>query len=105
MAVLAIDTISHLPVTSKGNRCVLTAICLHTSYVFMIPMKENSAENVVQAYLSGILANKEEVKQCLVATVQNLKTKFSMKHWINWELKDYSSTHFIQRKCKSGKCP
>ena len=58
MAVLEIDTLGHLPVTSKGNRWALTAICLHTSYVFTFLMKEKSAENVVQAYLSGILVHK-----------------------------------------------
>ena len=39
MAVLAMDTIGHLLITSKGNGQALTAICLHTSYVF--------AENIV----------------------------------------------------------
>ena len=60
MAVLAIDTIGHLPVTSKGNRWALTAICLQKSYVFMIFVKERSAKNVVQGYFSGILAHKGE---------------------------------------------
>ena len=60
MAVLAIGTIDHLKVMSKGNRLALTVVCLHTSYLFTVPMKEKSAENVNQAYLSGILANKGE---------------------------------------------
>ena len=38
MAVVALDTIGYLPLTSKGNRWALTAICLHTSYVFAIVM-------------------------------------------------------------------
>ena len=59
MADLAIHTIGHLPVMSKGNRWVLTAICLHPSYMFAVPMKEKSAENVIQASLSGILARKD----------------------------------------------
>ena len=33
------------------------AICMHTSYVFAIPVKEKLAENVVQTYLSGIFAH------------------------------------------------
>ena len=36
----------------------LTAICLPTSYMFAILMKEKSAEDGVQANLSGILAHK-----------------------------------------------
>ena len=58
MAVLEMDTIGYLPVTSKGNRWALTAICLHTSYKSAVMIKENFAENVVQTYLSGILAHK-----------------------------------------------
>ena len=41
MEVLAIDTIGHLPITSKGARWALTVIFLHMSYVFAILMKEN----------------------------------------------------------------
>ena len=44
MAVLAMDTVGHLPVTSKGNRWVLTAICLHASYLFTVPNEGKSAE-------------------------------------------------------------
>ena len=61
MVVLAIDTIGHSPIISKGNILALIALCLHTSYVFTIPMKEKSSENVVQAYLSGLLLTKVEV--------------------------------------------
>ena len=58
VAVLAIDTIGHLPVMSKGNRWALTTICLHTLHIFTVPGKEMSAENIIQAYLSGTLAPK-----------------------------------------------
>ena len=52
------NTYNRSPMTFKGNRWALTAICLHTPYVFAIPMMEKSAENVIQDYLSGILAHK-----------------------------------------------
>ena len=57
MALLAMDTIGGPPVTSRGHIWVLTTICMDTSYVFAILMKERSAENV-QAYPSGILTHK-----------------------------------------------
>ena len=57
MAVLAMDAIGNLPITSKGKRLALTVICLHMSYVFTGPMKDKSAEKVVQVYLSGILVH------------------------------------------------
>ena len=44
IALLAVDTIGHLSVTSKGNRWALTAICLHTLYAFTVPVKEKSAK-------------------------------------------------------------
>ena len=58
VAVLRMDTIAHLPITSKGNRWALTAIYLHTSDMFTILIKEKSSEIVVQAYLPGIPAHK-----------------------------------------------
>ena len=43
MAVLAMDTIGHLPVTSRGHLWAITAIYMHMSCVFAIPMKEKAA--------------------------------------------------------------
>ena len=60
MAVLAMDAIGHQPVPSKGNRWDLTAICLHTSYMFADSIMEKSAETIEQAYLSAILDHKGE---------------------------------------------
>ena len=58
VAVLAMDTIGHIPVISRGHRWALTAMCIQMSYVFATLMKERSAENAVQVYLSGILTHK-----------------------------------------------
>ena len=58
MAAWAMDTIDHLPVTSRGHHRALKATGMHTSYVFAITMKEKSAENVEQAYLSGLFTQK-----------------------------------------------
>ena len=58
MTVLAMDTIGCLSISSNGNRWALMATCLPTSYVFTVPMKEKSAENIVQAYLSNIITHK-----------------------------------------------
>ena len=65
MAVLAMATIGHLPITFNSNRWALMAICLHSSYIFTGPMKEKLAENRVQAYLAGILTNKGGSKAIL----------------------------------------
>ena len=100
MAVSAIDTIGHLAIMSSGNRWALKKMCLHASYVFAIPMKEKSAENVVQPYLSGILAHKGR----RVAILSNNGTEF--KNGILNEacsqlgIKIFSPTHFIQKEMK-----
>ena len=48
-------TIGHLPVTIRGHWWVLTTKFRHTLYVFAIPMKERSTDNVMQVYLLGLL--------------------------------------------------
>ena len=56
MAILAMDTIGRLPVTPKGHHYALTAICLHMSFILVIPLKEKSVQHIVHTYLTGILA-------------------------------------------------
>ena len=56
IAILAMDTIGRLPATLKGHHDALTAIWLHMSFIFAIPLKEKSAHHIVYAYLTGILA-------------------------------------------------
>ena len=75
MAVLAIYNVCYLPVMSKGNRWALKAFCLHISYMFMILMRTKLGENVVPAYLSGILFHKGES----VAILSNNSTEFKNK--------------------------
>ena len=75
MALLAIYTIGLLLITSEGKRWAMTAICLHTPYMFMIPLKVKSTERVIQAYLSGILAN--TIRS--VAILSDVGTEFKNK--------------------------
>ena len=81
LAVLAIDTIGHFPIMSKGNRLALTAICLHTSYMSMIPMKEKPAENVIHACLSCILAHKGRSLAILSNNGMEFKNKILNEPW------------------------
>ena len=43
------------PPSSKGNRYVLTAICMLTGYTFCIPIKNKSAEEIVTAWRNHII--------------------------------------------------
>ena len=105
MAVLAMDTIGHLPITSKGNRQALTAICLHTSDVFIIPMKEKFAANVVQAYLSGILAHKGGSVAILSNNGTEFKNKMLNKVCHQLGIKSYLLTHFTLKVMQRWKTP
>ena len=42
------------PPTSKGKRYALTVICMLTGYVFCIPLKTKTAEEVLQAYIDHV---------------------------------------------------
>ena len=43
----------HLP-SQQGHRYALTIICMHTSYVFCVPLKTKTAKEIVQAYLCQV---------------------------------------------------
>ena len=55
MEFKAMDLIDEFhPASSKGNRYMLTAICMLAGFAFFIPLKNKSAEEVVKAYLNHI---------------------------------------------------
>ena len=104
MTVLAIESIGHLPITSKGNRWALKAICLHTSDVFAILMKEKLVENIVQAYLSSILAHKCGSVAILSANETEFKNKVLNEACNQLVIKRLFSNPFPPQatwKCKS----
>ena len=75
MVVIVMDTIGHIPVTFNGNSVALTAICLYTSFIFAVPMKEISTTNEVQTYLFNIFIHKGGS----VATLNDNGTEFKNK--------------------------
>ena len=77
MALLAMDTMGHLPVTFREHQWALTATSMHPSYVFTISMNKKSAENVLQAYLSNIFDHKGGS----VAILSNNCTEFKNTQW------------------------
>ena len=55
MKFISMDLIGEFhPPSSKGNRYALTVICMHTGFVFYIPLKTKSAEDVGQAYIDKV---------------------------------------------------
>ena len=55
MQFISMDLIGEFhPPTAKKNRYALTVICMLTGYVFCIPLKTKTAEEVIQAYIDNI---------------------------------------------------
>ena len=55
MQFISMDLIGEFhPPTSKKNRYALTVICMLTGYVFCVPLKTKTAEEVIQAYIDNV---------------------------------------------------
>ena len=54
MSFIGIDLVGPYRETEKGNQYSLTVICMLTNYVFMIPIRSKSTEEVNKAYLTGV---------------------------------------------------
>ena len=55
MQFISMDLVGEFhPPSRQGHRYALTVICMHTSYVFCIPLKTKTAEEVVQAYMRHV---------------------------------------------------
>ena len=55
MEFMSMDLVDEFhPPSTKGNRYVLTAICMLTGYTFCIPIKNKSAEEIVTAWRNHI---------------------------------------------------
>ena len=57
MQFISMDLIGEFhPPTSKGKKYALTVICILTGYVFCIPLKTKTSEEVLQAYVDNVYA-------------------------------------------------
>ena len=45
------------PLTSRGHRYALTAVCMLTGFTWCVPLKTKTAEEVVKAYMDHIYSN------------------------------------------------
>ena len=63
------------PPSSKGNRYALTVICMHTGFVFCIPLKTKSAEDVVQAYIDRVYSQFRGSEKVLTDNRTEFKNK------------------------------
>ena len=57
MKFISMDLIGEFhPPSSKGNRYALTVICMQTGFIFCIPLKTKSVEDVIQAYIDRVFS-------------------------------------------------
>ena len=54
MEFISMDLVSRLSRTSSGHEYALTVICMLTGYVFCIPLKTKTAEEIVDKYLAHV---------------------------------------------------
>ena len=55
MQFISMDLIGEFhPPTSKGKQYALTVICMLTGYVFCVPLKTKTAEEILQAYIDNV---------------------------------------------------
>ena len=55
MQFISMDLIEEFhPPLRQGHRYALTVICMHTSYMFCIPLKKKIAQEVLQAYITHV---------------------------------------------------
>ena len=77
MQFISMDLIGEFyPPTAKKNRYALTVICMLTGYVFCIPLKTKTAEEVIQAYIDKIYSKFGGSMKILSDNGTEFKNKF-----------------------------
>ena len=60
MQFISMDLIGEFhPPTNRNHRCALIVICMLIGYVFCIPLKTKTAEEVIQAYIDNVYSKFE----------------------------------------------
>ena len=85
MQFISMDLIGefHPPTTNK-NRYALTVICMLMAYVFCVPLKTKTAEEVIQAYIDNIYSKYGESMKILSDNGTKFKNKIF--EWVAKEL-------------------
>ena len=76
MTFISMDLIGEFhPSSSKGNRYTLTVICMHTGYVFCIPLKTKSIGDIVKAYIDKVCCQFGGIQKVLTDNGTEFKDK------------------------------
>ena len=80
MQFISMDLIGEFhPPTSKKHKYALTVICMLTGYVFCVPLKTKTAEEVIQAYIDNVYAKFGGSLKILSDNGTEFKTSFLSK--------------------------
>ena len=84
MKFILMDLIGEFhPPSQQGHRYALTVICMHTSYVFCIPLKTMTAQEVIQAFMRHVYSRFVGSEKILI-TVLSSKPNCLRKYPNNW---------------------
>ena len=64
------------PLTSRNHRYTLTVICMLMGYVFCVPLKTKTAEEVIQAYIDNVYSKFGGSLKILSDNSTEFKNKF-----------------------------
>ena len=62
MSFITMDLLGEYPEMENGNHYALSIICMLTSFVSIIPIKDKKTETVINAYIKYIYADKDRSK-------------------------------------------
>ena len=54
MPFIIMDLLGPYSEIENGNQCTLTFICMLTNYVFIVPIKTKTTEDIINAYLKYV---------------------------------------------------
>ena len=103
MQFITMDLIGEFyPPSWQGHRYALTVICMHTSYVFCIPLKTKTAQEIVKAYLHHIHSKFGGSKKILSDNGTEFKNKLfkEVTHQLGVEYKVYTPPYRPQCNSK-----
>ena len=99
MEFIAMDLIGEFhPVSSKGNRFALTAVCMLTGFMFCIPLKSKCTEDMIKAYIDHICCTFGPSRKILTDN----GTEFKNKLWTEVFRKlriEQKFTHIYSPQC------
>ena len=85
MQFILMDLIGEFhPPSWQGHRYALTVICMHTSYVFCIPLKTKTAQEVIQAYIRHVYSKVGGSEKILSDNGTEFKNKLFEEVSTNW---------------------